>query len=153
MKYLVGLGNPGLEYKNTRHNVGHFMVDQIGEIPGFELVKTDCFMNKSGQFVADLVKSKNIDLNDLIIIHDDWAFEIGDFRIQKGRSSNRHNGVQDVINQLGSKDFWRIRVGIGTPPAGVEANDYVLGKFSPKEKETLLKIETLVKTQLLLEVV
>jgi len=140
MKLLVGLGNPGSEYEHTRHNAGHFFVDQIGQLEGYKLYKSTSFMNRSGQFVLGLLKQTGASPSDLVIVHDDWAFEVGEFKIQKGRSANRHKGVEDIIEKLGTNGFWRVRIGIGSVPDGVEGSEWVLGKMSGVEKDQLIKL-------------
>lgn len=90
-------------------------------------------MNTSGSFVAESVKKYSVPLNRLVVIHDDWAFAVGEFRFQFGRGPNRHRGVASVIDQLGSQEFWRVRVGIGDPPVNQEPSDYVLDNFNRSE--------------------
>jgi peptidyl-tRNA hydrolase, PTH1 family len=137
MKLVIGLGNPGIKYQNTRHSVGYYIVDQIPANPELILKKTTVFMNSSGQDVKKFLKQANLTPTDLIIIHDDWAFEVGDFRYQKNRGANHHKGVENIIETLGTKDFWRVRIGISSPEAGTISKDYVLGKFSLKERERI----------------
>ena len=140
---IVGLGNPGKKYENTRHNVGHMVIDRLKEerLDNLILAKTDTFMNLSGQSVRSLTKRYTLNANNLIIVHDDIDLPIGEFKIQKGRGAAGHKGVQSIINELGTKDFWRIRIGIspkGGKPENVEK--FVLQKFSKEEKEIMEKV-------------
>lgn len=141
MPLIIGLGNPGKEYLNTRHNVGHLVIDQLREkeLPGFILAKTGTFMNLSGPAVKKIAKNHNLPTGDLIIVHDDIDLPLGEFKMQKGRGAAGHKGVQSVINELKTKDFWRIRVGI-CPKRGKPENvdKFVLQK-STKEEQKILK--------------
>jgi PTH1 family peptidyl-tRNA hydrolase len=164
MKLIVGLGNPGRSYSSNRHNIGfaclnHFARGQgipfskkqcrartgTGEVGGggVVLARPQTYMNLSGQSVSRLVKKFNINQGELIVIHDDLDLPLGTIRIRQGGSSGGHKGVESIIAELGSRDFTRIRVGIGRPPADAaqisEADiiSYVLGDFTPDEKQTL----------------
>ncbi|MDD5126827.1 MAG: aminoacyl-tRNA hydrolase [Dehalococcoidales bacterium] len=162
MKLIVGLGNPGRFYQNNRHNIGfmcvsqlarihHISLDQkknnarigVGTIAGEEVVlaRPQTGMNISGRSVASLAYRYKITPSDLVIIHDDLDLPLGKIRIRLGSSSGGHKGVESIIRELGSRDFYRIRVGIGRPPdededgnkeAGVI--DHVLGDFTREEK-------------------
>lgn len=142
MKLIIGLGNPGEEYKNTRHNVGFLLLDKIrSEIPGSLLHASDqdpdnnfriekkfnaeilkigdvilarpmTFMNKSGDAVSKIASFYKISLNDIYVIHDDLDIRLGDYKIQKGIGPQLHYGIQSIENKLGKKDFWRIRIGV-----------------------------------------
>lgn len=143
MKLIIGLGNPGRKYKNSRHNVGHFILEYltIKQLNNLAiLVKSPVSMNESGKFVKRLVNKHKLPLDELLIIHDDLDVALGEFKLQKCRGAAGHKGVESVIIALGSKDFWRLRVGIGDSPLGIEPEDYVLGKFSPAEMEKIVKI-------------
>ncbi len=142
MHVIVGLGNPGDEYENTRHNAGRMVVERIhathdfpewktekkppfrssvGTVGGKKatLVMPDTFMNKSGQAVGHFVRSKK-DIGSLVVIHDELDMPLGKFKISHGRSSGGHNGVESVIKALKTKDFVRIRVGVSPKtPKGV----------------------------------
>jgi aminoacyl-tRNA hydrolase len=202
MKLIVGLGNPDKEYWNTRHNLGHWLVERLvgdndfdfrvgcvftkadavgddggsvggggrgggrgggggrdegGGLPtadlrcdknkrslefvtkgyGVVLARNAGFINNSGRDVLRLAREFGSKLSDLLIVHDDFDLPLGRFKLQFNRSAAGHKGVQSVINELGSKAFWRLRVGIGKPPAGVDADDYVVASFSPSEWEVL----------------
>ena len=97
-------------------------------------------MNESGRFVKRLVERYKIPLDDLLIIHDDLDVSLGEFKLQKGRGTAGHKGVESVISALGDNNFWRLRIGIDRPPEGTEPEDYVLSKFSPEELEKIAKI-------------
>ena len=166
MNLIVGLGNPGRGYANNRHNVGficlnHFARTQgirldkkqgqarigAGEVVGSKLVvaRPQTFMNLSGQSVSRLVKKFNINLNNILVIHDDLDLPLGKIRIRQGGSSGGHKGVDSIITWLGSEDFLRLRVGIGRPaipPGSAEISEadiikYVLSDFTPDEKQTI----------------
>lgn len=143
MKLIVGLGNPGEKYKNTRHNVGFMVLDQLEkEKPeGFILAKPNTFMNLSGPAVKKLTKRYSLNADELIVIHDDIDIPIGEFKIQKGRGAAGHKGVQSIIDALKTKDFWRLRIGI-CPQKGKPENveKFVLQNFTKEEKEILKKI-------------
>lgn len=142
MKLIVGLGNPGKEYENTRHSAGSHLVDMTkrdlgGTKKDIVFFKNTTFMNDSGIDVRKTINRLKISLEDVLVIHDDFDLELGQFRLQFGRSAAGHKGVRSVIEELGSRDFWRLRIGIGHPQTGVEANDYVLEHFSPQEQQIL----------------
>ena len=163
MKLVVGLGNPGDEYKNTRHNTGRIVTSLIekkweekknpssraklttGQV---KFLLPDNFMNNSGKSVAPLVKSKK-DLQDLIVIYDDIDLPLGKMKISFNRSSGGHNGLNSVIKALKSQEFLRIRVGIApvTPtgklkkPKGEKAViNFILGEYKKPELEILKKL-------------
>jgi len=137
---VVGLGNPGKEYANTRHNLGFFFVDLLKKeitASGVTFFKNSSFINEAGKEVKKTISWHKITLEDVLVVHDDFDLELGQFRVQSNRSSAGHKGVQSLINEIGSQGFFRLRVGIGHPPAEVEANDYVLEHFSPQEQKIL----------------
>ena len=169
MKLIVGLGNPGRGYTNNRHNVGficlnYFAKEQgirfdkkqgrarigVGKVAGSEVMvaRPQTYINLSGQSVSLLVKKFNIDLNNLLVIHDDLDLPLGKIRIRYGGGSGGHNGVESIITELGSQDFIRIRVGIGRPSAigdSAEISEadiitYVLSDFTPEEKQTIAQV-------------
>lgn len=139
MLLIVGLGNPGKKYQNTRHNIGARMVDKLPKRSGFIVVKPKTFMNQSGKAVKALIKFYKIKPENLWIIHDDIDLPLGKIRISKGRGSGGHKGVQSIIDELGTKDFWRLRIGI-CPKEGKPKNieKFVLQKFT-KEEEKIVK--------------
>lgn len=154
MILIVGLGNPGKKYENTRHNVGFMAADLIKEslgLPDFEfdkksnsffskdeniiVVKPDTYMNLSGQAVSSLSGYYKIKKEGAIIIHDDIDLPMGQIKISKDRGSAGHKGVESIISNLGTKNFTRIRIGI-LPASGKpeKTEDFVLKKFSKEEK-------------------
>ena len=168
MKLIVGLGNPGRGYANNRHNVGfvclnHFAKTQgirfdkkqgkarigIGEVAGSKVVlaRPQTYMNLSGQSVSRLIKKFNINLDDLLIIHDDLDLPLGKIRIRYGSSSGGHKGIDSIISSLGNQDFSRLRVGIGRPTTEdfAETSEadivaYVLSNFTSEEKQIVVQV-------------
>jgi PTH1 family peptidyl-tRNA hydrolase len=151
MKLVVGLGNPGEQYENTRHNTGRIVVGMIEKNLGQSKIKfltPDTFMNKSGAAVAPLVKTKK-DLANLVVIYDDIDLPLGKMKISFNRSSGGHRGLQSIIRALKSEEFLRIRIGVSpaTPkgvvkkPAGEKkVIDFILGEFKKPELDTLKKL-------------
>ncbi len=168
MKLIVGLGNPGRDYANNRHNIGFICLNYFakkqgirfdkkqgrartgaGKVAGDEVIvaKPQTYMNLSGQSVNLLVKKFNINLNDLIVIHDDLDLPLGKIRIRHGGSSGGHKGIDSIISSLGSRDFSRLRIGVGRPAATdntqiseADIIAYVLTDFTPEEKQTLIPV-------------
>lgn len=165
MKVIVGLGNPGRVYANSRHNVGfrclnHFAKRHglsfdrsqarsrlaLGKVAGEELVlaKPRTFMNLCGQAVAPLVGNFGVSPANLVVIYDDLDLPLGRIRIRERGSSGGHKGMKSIIDLLGSRDFPRIRVGIGCPEeAGMKESDaasYVLGDFAPQERPAIEEV-------------
>lgn len=154
MYCLVGLGNPGTEYQQTRHNAGFLVIDQLarearidlerhqfkslygkGRLGGSEvlLVKPETFMNLSGQAVSAWVNYFKIPLKQLLIIHDDLDLSLGTVRLKPSGSSGGHRGLNSIIELLGSTEIPRLRLGIGRPPGGTAVVDYVLTGFSDSD--------------------
>lgn len=138
MKLVVGLGNPGSKYRNTRHNAGFLLADKLTSGSDFLILKPDKFMNRSGIVLkAFLKKHPKIKLKDVYVIHDDLDIELGKFKITFGKGPRVHNGLRSIYEQIGSKDFWHVRIGIDnrlkTGFVGT-GEDYVLGKWRPEEK-------------------
>jgi PTH1 family peptidyl-tRNA hydrolase len=157
---IVGLGNPGHKYEKTRHNVGFMVLDELssrynisfkekdiymianGVLEGVKviLLKPLTFMNKSGIALKKLIQKIAIDKSylatKLIVIHDDLDIDIGNIKIKKGGSSGGHKGVESIINEIGTKDFIRVKVGIGRPET-VSVEDYVLSNFKISEKKII----------------
>ncbi|MFA5095292.1 MAG: aminoacyl-tRNA hydrolase [Candidatus Paceibacterota bacterium] len=152
MKLVVGLGNPGKEYENTRHNTGFIMLGMVEKKlklkDKVKFVFPDKFMNNSGKVIAPLIKSKK-DLKDLVVIYDDIDLPIGKMKISFNRSSGGHNGLGSIIKALKSEEFLRIRIGTSpaTPsgkirkPKGEKAVlKFLLGEYKKNELETLKKL-------------
>lgn len=151
MKLIVGLGNPGAKFKNTRHNIGFMVVEAFAKESGlswrysadfmgffiksqeFVLLKPSTFMNKSGESVKNVLHFFKIDKKDILAIHDDLDLEFGKIRISFDSSSAGHKGVESLIESLGGFDFARLRIGINKP-AGVDPEKYVLEEFMPEEQ-------------------
>ncbi len=169
MKLIVGLGNPGKEYENTRHNAGFLFVDVLREKFLYQntlyptewrteetfqsdiafikngskivaiLQKPSTFMNLSGQAVSKIVKKFDIEpSSDLVLVHDDLDIKLGEYKIQNGKSPLGHNGVGSVEDNMGTKDFKRVRIGIESREnKNISGTDYVLMKFTKEEKAVL----------------
>ena len=151
MKIVVGLGNPGGEYENTRHNTGRIIVGMIQKKLDklkIKFVTPDNYMNNSGKVVAPLIKTKK-DLKDLVVVYDDIDLPLGKIKISFNRSSGGHNGLNSVIKMLKSQEFLRIRIGISPTtqkgavkkPKGEKAVlNFLLGKFKKLELEIIKKL-------------
>ncbi len=167
MKLIVGLGNPGFLYARNRHNIGFMCVSHlarvqkirfdrkqghartgIGNIARYRavLARPQTYMNASGESVSPLMKKLNITPPDLIVIHDDLDLPPGKIRLRLGGGSGGHKGIDSIIARTGTRDFYRIRVGIGRPDTldktSLEAKEeavvaYVLSDFSPEEKKII----------------
>lgn len=158
MKLLVGLGNPGRRYENTRHNVGFQTIDYLanqldirvdkeknraligeGKLKDEKivLVKPQTFMNLSGEAVAPLAAWYKVEPEDILVIYDDLALEVGRIRIRGQGSHGGHNGVRSLIAHLKTEKIPRIKIGIGSPPPQWDTADYVLGNFSPAEQKVI----------------
>jgi len=169
MKLIVGLGNPGREHANNRHNLGfmclkHFARTQgirfdkkqglarigTGKAAGSEVIlaRPQTYMNSSGQSVNLLVKKFNLALDDLLVIHDDLDLPLGKIRFHRGGGWTTHKGVRSVIAELGSGDYSLLRVGIGRPVKNEDTTEfsdneiiaYVLSDFTPDEKQTITQV-------------
>ena len=158
MKLIAGLGNPGVEYSYSRHNIGFLVLDALARMADIEinrgkfdshlgrgmisgdpviLAKPQTFMNLSGVAVGKLARYFGIGAEEILVVHDDMDFPAGDVRIKMGGGAGGHKGLLSIIDHLGGADFARIRVGIGRPPAGEMAEGYVLERFSESEMETV----------------
>ncbi len=157
--YLItGLGNPGREYRLTRHNVGFMAIDALvkewslttqkiqskaiittGNIKGNKVIlaKPQTYMNLSGQAVSGLMNFYKISLDHLLVIHDDIDLPFGTIRIRPGGGSAGQKGVGSIIERLGTQEFARMRLGVGRPPGQMESADYVLQSFSKEDEEFL----------------
>ena len=160
MKLIIGLGNKGEDYKETRHNVGFMTVEKVFEKLGktkkfsldkkFEsevvkigdlmLVKPQKFMNNSGRAVRKIMDYYKMELGDIVVIHDDLDIKMGEYKIQRGVGPKIHNGLNSVEQTLGEKDFLRVRIGVDNRQQGTfygAGADYVLAKLSSGEKKLL----------------
>ncbi len=158
MKYLIySLGNPSSQYAYTRHNAGRLLCDSLDfdtidaevkislkHIVGIkdlilEYIVPDVYMNDSGKFIVDDLKYKNIDNKNIIIVYDDIDVPLGEIKLSYDRNSGGHNGVESVIQSLGTKEFYRVRVGIGAKTnKNMLLQDYVLSKLSEDEIDIIL---------------
>lgn len=156
MKIIVGLGNPGKEYQNSRHNVGFEFVDRLAGGVKFNLdskfealvykekevlfVKPQTYMNESGRAVRRIFDFYKMNTDQIIVVHDDLDLKLGEYKIQKGVGPKVHNGVSSVEASLPDKDFLRVRIGVDNREKtfyGGSGADYVLGKFSQEESEVM----------------
>lgn len=143
MKLLVGLGNPGKKFDGTRHNIGFWLVDRLSlefnskDCCSFRFFKNTGFINECGKEIKKTISRLKISLEDMLVIHDCFDIPVGEFKLQFNRGAAGHKGVQSIVDETGSRSFWRLRVGINHPPKGVHANDYVLEKFSRREQAVL----------------
>jgi peptidyl-tRNA hydrolase, PTH1 family len=158
MKLIVGLGNPGSQYGGTRHNIGFEIIDELAKRFNSSLnqskfkgvytsihhkgekvilLKPLTYMNLSGESIVPLMDYFDIDEEDLVVIYDDLDLPVGKLRLRQKGSPGGHNGMKSIIAHLGTQQFNRIRVGIDRPPSGMKVPDYVLGKFTPEEWETM----------------
>lgn len=159
IQLIVGLGNPGSEYEPTRHNAGFWFVDELvrrcrqslrseqrfhSEVARCLLDGNECrlqkpmtFMNRSGQAVGSLARFFKIPLQQILVVHDELDLPPGTIRLKKGGGHGGHNGLRDLISHLGSKDFFRLRVGIGHPGHRDQVLDYVLRKPSKEDRRQI----------------
>jgi PTH1 family peptidyl-tRNA hydrolase len=159
IRLIVGLGNPGREYETTRHNIGFRWVDELarlqklsfrsetrfhgltarGQLHGHEvlLLKPQTFMNVSGRAVGALAQFYKIEPAEMLVVHDELDLPPGVARLKMGGGHGGHNGLKDIIAHLGSKDFWRLRLGIGHPGDRAEVSDYVLNDPCREERELI----------------
>jgi peptidyl-tRNA hydrolase, PTH1 family len=156
----AGLGNPGPEYARHRHNIGFMALDElVSSDPGphvwrqarerahvlelslaegrVTLVKPQTFMNLSGEAVIPILKRRGRLPEELVVVHDDLDLAFGTVRLKCGGGDGGHKGVRSIAQCLGSKDFLRVRMGIGRPPEGISAERFVLSPFSPEEAKSL----------------
>ncbi len=144
IKLIIGLGNPGLKYQNTHHNVGAIFVDYIRtKYPelneNLHMIKSEQYMNNSGSFVSKTLQRYGMEHKKLLIAHDDSDLEIGKYKIDFGRGAGGHHGIESIQQHLKTNDFWRLRIGIR--PAGEivrqKAEEFVLKKISSNDKKIL----------------
>jgi len=160
MRLIIGLGNPGAEYAGTRHNVGFEAINKlaydhvinvtkakrralIGEGEIFMqkclLIKPQTFMNLSGESVRDHIEFYKAESSDIIVIYDDVDIPLGEIRIRKQGSAGSHNGMKNIIYQIESDEFIRVRIGIGEKPPKWDLADYVLSKFKKEEFDGMVQ--------------
>jgi peptidyl-tRNA hydrolase, PTH1 family len=166
IRLVVGLGNAGKEYERTRHNAGFWLVERfaaasgvalrkdpkyqalVGRIEGASvagnaagaqtwLLLPQSFMNSSGRAVQMLAGFFKIQPEEILVVHDELDFPPGTARIKQGGGIAGHNGLKDISQRIASHDYWRLRLGVGKPPAGTEGGDYVLHKPSAEEREAI----------------
>ncbi len=158
MKIIIGLGNPGVEYVNTRHNIGFQIINQICEISKITLnlnkfggiffvekdvifAKPQTFMNNSGTFLKDIINFYKIKIENILVILDDLDSEIGQAKIKTVGSSGGHNGMKDIINKLGTDEIKRLKIGIGRPENSEDITKYVLSKIPKSDALILDKVK------------
>ena len=161
LKLIVGLGNPEQKYLPTRHNVGFWVLDSLAqelskkftlskkyeselfeyeyETKLFHMMKPLSYINNSGKPIKKFIKNKDINPENILIIYDDLDLDVGKIRLKLDGGSGGHNGLNSIIEQIGSKNFWRLRVGIGKPYKKHEVINYVLGKPSQFDKSIIDK--------------
>ncbi|MFC4075541.1 aminoacyl-tRNA hydrolase [Salinithrix halophila] len=155
MKVIVGLGNPGMKYALTRHNIGFWVVDRLSEQWGIPcekdkwkamvgegrargekvvLLKPETYMNLSGESVRPALDWLKCSIKDLVVIYDDLDLPVGRIRLRLKGGSGGHNGMKSLIGHLGTQEFKRIKIGIGRPSVPMPVPDYVLSRFSQEEE-------------------
>ena len=158
MKLVMGLGNPGEQYRSDRHNVGYMVLDRLAKKLNVDLnirkkktvfgkgkqakldyllLKPLTFMNLSGEAALYMASFMKIYVEDIIVVYDDMNLPIGTFKISVGGSDGGHNGIKSITESLKSSEFTRVRVGIGRPTEGVEVSDFVLSPFTKEERGEL----------------
>ncbi len=160
MRLIIGLGNPGKEYLNSRHNVGFRVVDRFAEKKQLKinqkkfnglyvsflhndekimLLKPQCFMNNSGEVVKKFIDYYQISVEDILVLYDDYYIEVGDFKLKASGSSAGHNGLKSIEKHIDSKNYKRIKIGISRDQQML-LSDYVLSKFSKEQLKEIDKI-------------
>ncbi len=159
MFIIVGLGNPGKEYTNTRHNIGFDVIDALADVAGISvmekkhkaiigkgvldgqkviLAKPQTYMNLSGESVREIIDYYKVDEEqELIVISDDISLDVGNIRVRKKGSAGGHNGLKNIIAHLGHDTFMRVKMGVGEKPKGYDLADYVLGHFTAEERKVM----------------
>ena len=164
MKLIVGLGNPGKEYEKTRHNIGFMTIDQYADKLGVSitkekynglyvetningektiLLKPQSYINLSGEVIRRFIDFYKIDIEDILIIHDDLDLEVGTYRVKQQGSSGGHNGLKNIELHLGTQEYKRIKIGISNNKL-MDTKDYVLGKISKEEQEKIDEVKNVV---------
>ena len=161
VRLIVGLGNPGADYENTRHNAGFWFVDRLaaeygqsfsveskffGEVCKISLSGGSCwllkpmtFMNRSGQAVSSLASYYKIAVQDILVVHDELDLQPGQVRLKQGGGHAGHNGLRDILAALPSPDFLRLRIGVGHPGTKEKVVSYVLGRASKQDEQAILE--------------
>ncbi|RCX11657.1 aminoacyl-tRNA hydrolase [Extensimonas vulgaris] len=159
IKLIVGLGNPGAEYEGTRHNAGFWWLDAVAQALGVQLqpdrsyhglvartsvaghslwlLEPQTFMNLSGKSVAALARFYKIAPDEILVAHDELDLPAGQIKLKRGGGHAGHNGLRDIHAQLGSSDYWRLRIGIGHPGVKSEVIHWVLQKPSPEQRRLI----------------
>ncbi len=158
MKIIAGLGNPGIQYRASRHNIGFQVVDRLARISHISvrakrfkslygkgsidsqqvvLVKPITFMNRSGEVVKKAADFFHLSVEDLVVVHDDLDLPFGTLRFKRRGGDGGHQGVRSIIELMGENSFLRLKVGIGRPPEGMDPAEYVLGAFDKMERSRL----------------
>ena len=159
MYIIVGLGNPGKDYQNTRHNIGFDVIDALAEVAGISviekkhkaiigkgvldgqkviLVKPQTYMNLSGESVRDIIDYYKVDEEqELIVVSDDTSLDVGMIRVRKKGSAGGHNGLKNIFLHLGHDTFMRVKMGVGEKPKGYDLADDVLGLFTQNERKVM----------------
>lgn len=160
MRLIVGLGNPGKKYEQTRHNIGFLVIDELAKQLNVEvnqnkfnalivqtrigtekvlLMKPQTFMNLSGEAVIQAMNFYQIDPEELLVIYDDLDLPSGKLRLREKGSAGGHNGIKNIIQHLHTQEFNRIRIGVGKNPL-IDTKDYVLGKIPAEEKKLFIEV-------------
>ncbi|MDH5533163.1 MAG: aminoacyl-tRNA hydrolase [Candidatus Pacebacteria bacterium] len=166
MKYIIGLGNPGSEYENNRHNIGFIVLDQLVDWLRIEgnfaynkkfkadvlksgdlvFIKPQDYMNNSGQVVRAVINfyEKSVNLNDVIVLHDDLDIVVGQYKFQLGKGPKVHNGLLDLNKHLGGEDYWHARIGVDNRRGdrSMPGSNYVLSNFNNIELDTIAEMST-----------
>ena len=156
-RLIVGLGNPGAEYSETRHNAGFWFCERLADTLGVRfshesrfhglvanareagmwLLMPQTFMNRSGQAIGALARFYRIEPAEILVVHDELDIPFDTVRLKRGGGHGGHNGIRDIMAAIGTGDFTRVRLGIGRPPGRQSAADFVLRDFSGEEREAL----------------
>ncbi len=160
-KIIVGLGNPGLRYRRTRHNLGFTVVSALARQRGLRfrrgrhqctlaegrigrekalLVRPQTFMNLSGRGVAPLLRGSGCEIEDLMVVCDDVNLDLGRIRLRRGGSAGGHKGLESIIKELNTRSFPRLRLGVGEPPEWMDMMSYVLGVFPRRDRALVNEI-------------
>lgn len=138
IKTIIGIGNPGKEYKNTYHNIGFMCADFLNKNlapTNFKIKKSDKFMNNSGKFVLNKKRELGLDPEEILIVHDDSDIKIGEYKFSFERGSAGHRGIQSIIDHLGTKKFWRLRIGVRSDEEKRKAKEFVTTNIKNNQLE------------------